>query len=58
MIISREIKSPNVRQPRTKNPRDSEYEIECSSDQIAFCVFYSFLEVQTMLAIYLPYMHA
>ena len=29
-------KGPNARQPRTKNPEDSGYEIECSSDQIAF----------------------
>lgn len=42
-----------------KNPEDSGYEIEHSSDQIAFCVFYSFLKkVQTKLAIYLPNMHA
>ena len=45
-------------QPRTKNTEKYGYEIECSSDQIAFCVFYTSLKgVQTKLAIYLPYIH-
>lgn len=57
--ITRDQMGPNVHQPRTKNPEDSGYKIEHSSDQIGFCAFYSFLKgVQTKLAIDIPTMHA